>query len=372
MMKRKQESPSTLSRRETLKRLAGTAFALPAFRLGGVVAGANEDGNERRPTTALGLVIYDCRLRREWMIQNQGGLDLFEPRRFLEHCHALGAGGMQAKLDGLSAQRAAELGQWAKQRGMFIDAIISPPADKGGLARFEAQIRTAALAGVQAARTVVMPGRRYERFRSLEEFRDFTARAERMLELAAPIVEKHRVPLAVENHKDQRIDERVALLKHIGSDYVGACVDTGNSFALLDDPMGAVEALAPWAKTVHLKDQALRPHEDGFLLGDIPLGQGAFDLKRMVQILRKAQPNIGFVLELITRDALKVPCLTEEYWITMPHVTGRDLARTLRFVRMHQAEALQQVSSLSLEKQVALEDANLSTSFQYAHEELGI
>lgn len=277
---------------------------------------------------------------------------------------------MQAQLGGLSANRAAALGDWAKQRGMFIDAIIRPPADKQDLARFEAQIRIAAQTGVQAARTVVMPGRRYERFRSLEEFRDFTAQARRMLELAAPIVEKHRVPLAVENHKDQRIDQRVALFKHIGSDYVGACVDTGNSFALLDDPMEAVEALAPWAKTVHLKDQALQPYQDGFLLGDIPLGQGAFDLKRMVQILRKAKSDIRFVLELITRDALKVPCLTEEYWITMPRVPGRDLARTLRFVRSHQAEALQQVSSLSLEKQVTLENANLSASLKYAREEL--
>ena len=77
-------------------------------------------------------------------------------------------------------------------------------------------------------------------------------------------------------------------------------------------------------------------------------------------------------LELITRDALKVPCLTEDYWITMPHVPGRDLARTLRFVRTHQAEALQQVSSLSLKEQVTLEDANLSASLQYAREELGI
>ena len=359
-----------LSRRETLKWIAGTAVALPGLRLGEFSAGAGQDGIKQRPTTTLGLVIYDCRLRRQWLSQNQSGLDLFEPQRFLEHCHALGAGGMQAHLDGLSADRAAALGECAKERGMFIDAIVRLPADKEDLARFEAQIRTAALAGVQAARTTVMPGRRYERFRSLEEFHVFTAWAQRMLELAAPIVKKHRVPLAVENHKDQRIDERVALLKGIDSDYVGACVDTGNSLALLDDPMEAVEALAPWAKTVHFKDQALQLCPEGFLLGDIPLGQGALDLKRMLHILRKANPNIRPVLELLTRDALKVPCLTEEYWITMPRVPGRDLARALRFVRSHQAESLQQVSLLSLDKQVALEDANLSASLKYAREEL--
>ena len=126
-----------------------------------------------------------------------------------------------------------------------------------------------------------------------------------MLERAAPIVERYRVPLAVENHKDQRIDERVALYEHVDSEFVGACVDTGNSFALLDGAYESIEALAPFAFTVHLKDQALREYENGFLLGDIPLGQGSFDLKRMVASIRKAQPKVRFALELITRDPLK-------------------------------------------------------------------
>jgi hypothetical protein len=43
---------------------------------------------------------------------------------------------------------------------------------------------------------------------------------------------------------------------------------------------GSMEALAPFAFSVHLKDQALQSYEDGFLLGDIPLGQGSFDLTR--------------------------------------------------------------------------------------------
>ena len=81
--------------------------------------------------------------------------------------------------------------------------------------------------------------------------------------------------------------EAMALLERIG-----AAVDTGNSFALLDDPYDAIEALAPFAFSVHLKDQALREDADGFLLGDIPLGQGSFDLKRMVEILQRAKPDV--------------------------------------------------------------------------------
>lgn len=277
---------------------------------------------------------------------------------------------MQASLGVLDAARIKDLRDYAGEHGLFIDGIVNPPQDDGDLARFEAEIRSAAEVGVQAVRTVVMPGRRYEQFKTLADFRDSEAKARRMLELAVPIVTKHRVRLAVENHKDQRIDERIALFKHLACEYIGACLDTGNSFALLDGANEPIEALAPYAFTVHLKDQALQSYVDGFRFGDIPLGQGGFDVKQMIDTIRKYKPQIRFALELITRDALNVPCLAAPYWVTMPSVPGSDLARTLRFVREHASEKLQEVSILPLEKQVELEDANIAASLTYAREKL--
>ncbi|TVS14443.1 MAG: xylose isomerase [Planctomycetaceae bacterium] len=334
----------------------------------GTVAFATETPQRSR----LGLVAYNCAFRRKWMQQRDPKFDLFEPLTFLKHCRDVGAGGMQTSLGVLDAARVKSLRDFADEQKLFIDGIVNPPKDNADLARFEAEIRTAAEVGVQAVRTVAMPGRRYEQFKSLAEVREAEANAVKMLELAAPIVTKHRVNLAVENHKDQRIDERLSLYKHLSCEFIGATVDTGNSFALLDDPYGAIEALAPYAFTVHLKDQSLRENAEGFLLGDIPLGQGGFDLKRMVAILKRAKPNIRMTLELITRDPLNVPCLTDKFWATMPHVSGNDLARTLRYVREHPAKTLQEVGSLSLEKQVELEDANIAASLKYAREELSL
>jgi sugar phosphate isomerase/epimerase len=335
-------------------------------------AGAATMAAENRPTTGLGLVAYNCAFRRKWMQQRDPKFDLFEPLTFLKHCRDVGAGGMQTSLGVLDAARVKSLRDFADEQKLFIDGIVNPPKDDADLARFEAEIRTAAEVGVQAVRTVVMPGRRYEQFKSLAEVREAEAKAVKMLELAAPIVTKHRVKLAVENHKDQRIDERLLLYKHLSCEFIGATVDTGNSFALLDDPYGAIEALSPYAFTVHLKDQSLRENADGFLLGDIPLGQGGFDLKRMVAIQKRAKPDVRMSLELITRDALRVPCLTDRFWSTMPQVSGTDLARTLRFVRQHTTKDMQQVSSLPLDKQVELEDANIAASLKYAREELSL
>jgi hypothetical protein len=102
------------------------------------------------------------------------------------------------------------------------------------------------------------------------------------------------------------------------------------------------------------------------------LGRGSFDLKRMVEIIRKAKPKVRFSLELITRDALKVPCLTDGFFSTMPSSRAIDLARTMRFVRDHPARELQHVSTLPVEQQVQLEDANVAASLQYARAELGL
>lgn len=354
-----------IDRRTALRYLGGLA-AVAATGWPAAIA-----ADERR-STGLGLVAYDCAFRRQWLRRQNPQFDLFEPLTFLKHCQQLGAGGMQISLGMLGDERVRELRDFADQHELYIDAIVAPPKDEGDLARFEAEIRTAAEVGVQAARTVIMHGRRYEQFKSLAEFRESEARGKQMLELAAPVVEKHRVRLAVENHKDQRIDERVALYKELASEFIGACVDTGNSFALLDDPIETIEALAPFAFAVHLKDQAVREYDDGFLLGDIALGAGSFDLQQMVEILQAAKPQIRFSLELITRDPLKIPCLSEQYFKTLPDVPGSDLARTMRFVRAHRAENLQHVSSLPLEKQVELEDANIAASLAYARTKLGL
>lgn len=351
---------ATMTRRSALGTIA-------AATLGSVVM-----ATEAQQRSRLGLVAFNCAIRRKWLQQRDPKFDLFEPLTFLKHCRDVGAGGMQVSLGVLEAARGKSLRDFTAEHKLFIDGIVNPPKDEADLARFESEIRTASEVGVQAVRTVVMPGRRYEQFKSLAEVREAEAKALRMLELAVPIVTKHRVKLAVENHKDQRIDERIALYKHLSCEFIGATVDTGNSFALLDDPYGAIEALAPYAFTVHFKDQALREYEHGFLLADIPLGQGSFDMQRIAAILKRAKPDIRMMLELITRDPLKVPCLTEKFWATMPQVSGNDLARTLRFVREHPAKSLQEVGSLSLDKQVELEDANIAASVKYAREELDL
>ena len=163
----------------------------------------------------------------------------------------------------------------------------------------------------------------------------------------------------------------VATLKQIDSEYVGVCVDTGNSIALLEDPMEVVKAYAPWAYSCHLKDMAVREYEAGFLLSEVPLGEGMLNLSEMVDLLRRAKPEIQFSLEMITRDPLRVPCLTDKYWAALSEVPGRDLARTLRMVRDDPAERpLPRVSHLPLDEQVKREEDNVKKCLSFARDRL--
>ncbi len=345
---------------------------MQAMLAAAVCTAARSDAADKpQRVTGMGVVIYDFNLRRRWLKKQDAKSDLFQPLAFLKHCHKIGAGGIQANLGVLRADAIGALRDYAELHDLFIDAIIQPPKDDKDVDRFEAEIKTARDVEVQAVRTTIIPGRRYERFKTIEEFREFEQRGAAMLQRAVPVLERHRVPLAVENHKDQRIDERVALFQRLGCQYIGACVDTGNSIALLDDPYEAVEALAPYAFSVHLKDQALKRYDEGFLLGDVPLGQGSLDLNRMVASIRKAKPGIHFALELITRDPLKVPCLTERYWGPMPKVDARDLSNVLRLVAKKPTDA-QQVSELSETQQIDLEMDNVVRSLAYAGSELSL
>ena len=355
-----------MNRREMLGLLAGGVS-------GCVVApSASLFARSATQKSRLGVCIY-CLGIRSRAQRARGEENRFDdPVNFLEYCHQLGAGGIQVPLGAKDEAYAKKLRQKAESFEMFVEGIMGLPRDGTDVGRFEAEVRTAKWAGAETIRVTMIPGRRYERFDSATEFREFAKRGTKSLDLAEPVAARHQVRLAVENHKDQRVSERLALLERISSPYVGACVDTGNSFALLEDTMEVVEAYAPWAMSVHLKDQAVREYEYGFLFADAVLGEGFLDLERMVAILRRANPQVHFCLETITRDPLEVPCLTDKYWATLADVPGSDLARTLRTVRANASQELPEVSHLPLAEQVEREEDNVKRCLAYAREHLGL
>jgi len=359
------------SRREALLSITGAAAAMALAKP--IWAQASPESKSSR----LGICSDSYALR--FRANKDGGQDkerFTEPLEFLDHCHRLGAGGIQMTVGRRGESYAVGLRRQAETYGMFVEASIGLPKDQSDLERFGADVAMAENSGAKVIR-VLFPsrasGRRYEAFNSAAEFHEVCEQGRRMLELAEPVAARHKIRLALENHKDQRVPEMLETLKRVSSEYVGVCVDTGNNIALLEDPMEVIETWAPWAFAAHLKDMAVQECEDGFLLAEVPLGEGILDLPKVVQTLRSRHPEVHFSLEMMTRDPLKVPCLTDKYWAVMADVPGRDLARTLRLVRARgRKEALPRISQLPLSEQFAAEEENVRKCLAYAHEHLDL
>jgi len=291
--------------------------------------------------------------------------------RFLEYCHSLGAGGIQVELDSLDPNYLAKLRRRTAELCMYLEVIVELP--QGDAADFERHVIAARQAGAECLRAHCLLGRRYENFNSLEEWKTFAADTHRRLARAVPVLEKHQLALGLENHKDWTADEMLALLARYSSEYLGVCLDTGNNLALLDDPAEAIRKLAPQAVTTHFKDVAAMEYTEGFVLSEVPLGRGILDLAWAIECIRQARPRARLNLEMITRDPLRVPCLTDQYWVTFPERGGADLARTLTLVRSRApAEPLPQVSGLEEPTRREQEEDNVKQCLAYARDTLGL
>lgn len=322
------------------------------------------------PRTSLGVASYSYHLRlAAKRAEKKAGLA--DPFALLGHCHQQGAGGIQTALGVRDAAYLSKLRRQADAWSMFLEGQVRLPQGSADVDRFTAELRSAKEAGITVLRTVLLSGRRYEAFASLQAFQQWEKRAWQSLTLAEPAVRKHNLRIAVENHKDYRAADLAALLKRLDSEHVGACLDTGNNLALLESPEETVEVLAPWAYAVHLKDAALVEYAEGFRLADVPLGEGILDLKKMVASVRKTRPEARFTLEMITRDPLNVPCLAPNYWITFPDLPGRDLAAALALARKSRPpQPLVQVAALPPERQLELEEEQIQKCLKYARASL--
>jgi 3-oxoisoapionate decarboxylase len=138
--------------------------------------------------------------------------------------------------------------------------------------------------------------------------------------------------------------------------------------------MDAIETLAPYTVSTHFKDMAVEPYADGFLLSEVPLGEGIVDLNRAVATVQHARPKTRFTLEMITRNPLQVPCLTDKYWATFPDRNGKYLADTLRMVReaTGRLQHLPHIDGESRAGLLQLEEENVKQCLYYARTRLGM
>lgn len=130
------------------------------------------------------------------------------------------------------------------------------------------------------------------------DFEEERARAPEDLRRLAGMAETQGVQVLIENHEDLTAEQLRDLVQWVGSDWIGVLLDVGNSLVLGEDPVYTAEILAPFARTVHLKDQVVVETEDGVCSAGTRLGAGAIDLPAVVDILRRSSPCDRILVQL--------------------------------------------------------------------------
>lgn len=299
-----------------------------------------------------------------------------QPFDIVEHCHGLGLSGTETARPPATPDAQKSFRQKLEAYNMRVIFNVPLPRKKEDLDAFDTGVQAAKESGAMALHAALTQ-RRYEQFDTLDAFRRNFEQNQMSVGLAEPVLRKHRIRLAIENHKGWRAAEQAAWIKRVGSEYVGVCFDFGNNISLCETPEETFGFLAPLAIFCHIKDMGVELYEDGFLLSEVPFGEGSLNLKQMVQTLRDRDPEMLFCLEMITRDPLKVPVYTDKYWATFDDayspLPGRDLAKVLKFVRTHPPKKpLPRTSGLSAGQLVKAEDEYNQMCVDYARKNLDL
>ncbi|WP_439488268.1 sugar phosphate isomerase/epimerase family protein [Algoriphagus sp.] len=363
----KQNLPRSLSssrrdRRDFLRSagLGATALAMPFPVWQDFLRGAS-----------MGIVVHSYASRWHSKAGSQKFPAFTDAISLMEHCKSIGAGGIQVTVGGWSSDFGAKVRTKREELDMYLEGSIALPQDLGKVPDFEREVIIAKESGASILRTACLSGRRYTNFTSKEDFLMFKENAIRSIELAEPIMRKHKMKLAVENHKDWTAQELKQIIQSVGSEWVGVTLDFGNNVSFMENPMEVIQTLAPCAFSTHVKDMGVQNYSDGFLLSEVALGEGIVDLRTAVEICRKHNPAINFNLEMITRDPLEIPVLTESYWTTFEHLSGLDVCKMQRKLDENQFKGeLPRVAGLSQEEQLAFEESNILECLQYSRESL--
>lgn len=288
---------------------------------------------------------------------------------FIELCHSYGAGVTQMGFDQLVSTEPDYLRgirRMLDDREMVLELGVNARALESEES-FAPIVAAARILGVERLRLACLSGRRYETFSEMKSWQEFAAHWKQVMRSAEPMLRKNRLRAGIENHKDWLADELVGILKSVSSPYLGACIDFGNNLSLLEDSLEVARKLAPYVVTTHLKDMAVRADENGFELSEVRLGAGMTPLREIIAVLRKSRRDVPIVLEMITRDPLKVPYKTDRYWVTYPN---RDTERIERFERTVLSRGwttpLPHVSNLTTVEALKQENDNLGYCSEYA------
>jgi sugar phosphate isomerase/epimerase len=144
--------------------------------------------------------------------------------------------------------------------------------------------------------------------------------------------------LAVEDHQDLGSEELVAIAQEAGT-HVGVVLDTGNPFAVGEDPVAFARRAARLVRHVHLKDYRAQFTEHGYRLVRCAVGDGCVPFEEIAAALAPQDPSLSASIELGALDARHIRLFDAQWWAGYPPRDARELATALGRLQRRLIEA---------------------------------
>lgn len=142
------------------------------------------------------------------------------------------------------------------------------------------------------------------------------------------------VKIAVENHAgDMQSRELVGLVEAAGPDFVGVNFDSGNACWALEDPLEALERLAPHVLTTSLRDTMVWETPTGVTAQWTAMGEGCTDLAAFFDLFEKRCPGVAVHIETISGFPRSFPLGDRDFWRAYPDARAADLAAFLALAK---------------------------------------
>ena len=161
---------------------------------------------------------------------------------------------------------------------------------------------------------------------------ELTRHAREVLRQDARRVADAGLVLALENHQDLGSEELLDLAGELG-DHVGIVLDTGNPYAVGEDPVAFTRRAAGRIRHLHLKDYVAQFTDEGFRLVRCAVGDGAVPFAEMFAALARERDTLTASMEPGALESRHIRLFAPEWWNGYPPREARELGTMLGRLR---------------------------------------
>jgi hypothetical protein len=136
----------------------------------------------------------------------------------------------------------------------------------------------------------------------------------------------------------------------------------------IEDPVDALERLAPYVVTTSVRDGVVTEIPTGARVRWTAMGDGQVDLLLMARRFADACPGVPLHIETISGVGRDLPFLDAEFWEAWPRVDGSSLARFIRLMRRKAPI----VPTMAKPNDAADQRRELEKSLAYCRDALGL